>query len=335
VITVGHALGICRRLLADEGLETAGLEARLLVAEALQAAMTDVLGHPQRHLAPAERRRLGALLRRRLDREPMAYITRHREFWSLPINVTRATLIPRPDSETLVDAALAAIGDRSRPIRILDLGTGSGCLLLALLHECRVARGVGVDRSGAALEVARANAERLGLAARAAFVCGDWWQSLKGPFDVIMGNPPYLSRNDMAALARDVAAFEPADALSGGLDGLDSYRALIPGVDGILAPNGALILEVGPDIARTVADMVGEAGLEQIEIKHDLAGRQRCVAALAVAKRFEKKDLETKRFPTSVDFVVTGSRTEAPHGAADQHLTLWECADRVPPTLWL
>lgn len=213
-----------------------------------------------------------ALVTRRAGGEPVAYITGHREFWSLDLLVSPAVLIPRPDSETLVDAALAARRDRA-PATILDLGTGSGALLLAGLREWPNARGLGVDASAAALAVARANAERLGLARRAAFALGDWGKGLRERFDLIFCNPPYVESD--TALSPEVMR-EPASALFAGADGLDDYRRIVPQLPGLLRSGGVACLEIGHTQAAAVLALAAAAGLEGI-IRHDLAGRDRCL----------------------------------------------------------
>lgn len=213
-----------------------------------------------------------ALVTRRAEGEPVAYITGHREFWSLDLLVSPAVLIPRPDSETLVDAALAARRGRA-PATVLDLGTGSGALLLAGLSEWPNARGLGVDTSAAALAVARANAERLGFARRAVFLAGDWGKGLRERFDVIFCNPPYVETD--AALSPEVRR-EPASALFAGADGLDDYRRIVPQLPGLLRSGGVALIEIGHTQAAAVLALAAAAGLEGI-VRHDLAGRDRCL----------------------------------------------------------
>jgi release factor glutamine methyltransferase len=213
-----------------------------------------------------------ALVTRRAGGEPVAYITGHREFWSLDLLVSPAVLIPRPDSETLVDAAIAARRGRA-PATVLDLGTGSGALLLAGLSEWPNARGLGVDASAAALAVARANAERLGFARRAVFALGDWGKGLRERFDVIFCNPPYVETD--AALSPEVMR-EPASALFAGADGLDDHRRIVPQLPGLLRSGGVALIEIGHTQAAAVLALAAAAGLEGI-IRHDLAGRDRCL----------------------------------------------------------
>ena len=186
-------------------------------------------------------------------------------------------LTPRPESETLVEAVLEWTKQRRPPAAILDLGTGSGCLLLALLHEFPRATGLGIDRSPAALEVAAANARALGMAGRARFQLGNWTADLQGPFDVIVANPPYIPAADIAGLAPEVARFEPRAALDGGRDGLDAYRTLVPGLRGLLVPGGLAALEVGAGQADAVSSFAASTGMQPAGHRRDLAGIDRVV----------------------------------------------------------
>jgi release factor glutamine methyltransferase len=205
--------------------------------------LAHALGVPPAHLIEAPMRAVPtgsfeALIARRAAREPLALIVGHREFWSLDFAASPDTLVPRADSETLIEAALAEFPARDAALRMLDLGTGTGCLLLAGLHEFPAAFGVGVDRLPAVAALARRNAASLGLAGRAAFVCADWAAPLAGRFDLVLCNPPYIPAAEVATLMPEVALHEPASALDGGSDGLDSYRAVIPRLPGLLAPGG-------------------------------------------------------------------------------------------------
>jgi len=209
----------------------------------------------------------------------IALIIGEKEFWSLPFTVSPATLIPRPDSETLIEAVLATCPDRNKNLRIVDLGVGSGCLLLALLHEYKRATGVGVDATQETLKVARGNAEKLGLLPRADFVLADWNEGLPGlaGFDLIISNPPYIPRGDIGTLPPEVALYEPHGALCGGGDGLRDYRTLIDLLPGLAGKGGRVFFEVGINQADTVAQMMKKAGMEDISIRPDLAGIGRCV----------------------------------------------------------
>lgn len=278
--TVAAALAGTRGALEAAGIESAALDARLLVAAALGVTVETVIAWPERSLTPEASPRLAALLRRRLAREPMAYILGRREFWSLDFMVTPATLTPRPDSETLVAAVLGELSDRRLPLGILDVGTGTGCLLLALLSELPAAHGTGIDIDRAALDVARQNASRLGLTTRTRFVQGEWGHSLSGPFDLIIGNPPYIATGDLAALAPELR-YEPCLALDGGADGLSAYRALIPDAARLLRPGGLLALEIGAGQAVAVQALLAVSGLTARRVSRDLAGIERCVLARA------------------------------------------------------
>lgn len=260
------------------GIETARLDAELLLAEAMGISRNILLlGQDRLAVDGPSEKRFAALLARRLRREPVAHILSMREFWSLDFKVSPATLIPRPDSETLVEAGLRTLAPVERP-HILDLGVGSGCLLIALLHERRDARGVGVDASAAALEIARANGGHLGVAGRIDWRQGDWFAAVHAHerFQLIVSNPPYVARDDLAALAPDVAAFEPLSALDGGADGLDPYRILLPQVGRHLAPGGVALFEFGVGQGAALLDMAQEAGLAATLIP-DLSGRPRCL----------------------------------------------------------
>ena len=217
----------------------------------------------------------GAMIERRAVREPVSHILGRREFWSLDFAVTRACLDPRPDSETVVEAVLSKLADWNRGWRILDLGTGSGCLLLALLSELPNATGLGVDKSPEALAVALGNARRLGLVTRARFEERDWMCELEGVFDVVVSNPPYIPTAEVDALQPEVALYEPRMALDGGRDGLDAYRAIIPSLARRLAPGGLAALEIGVTQAA-VEKLARKAGFAT-ECRADLGGRDRCL----------------------------------------------------------
>lgn len=243
-------------------------DAEVLLAATLGVERGTLLLAPDRAFVPD---RFDAQVARRAAGEPVAYITGHREFWSLDLLVTPAVLIPRPDSETLIEAALAS---GITPATIIDLGTGSGALLLAALAEWPAATGLGIDASPAALAVAAQNAERLGLAGRTVFRVGDWGQGLTQQFDLILCNPPYVE--DKAELAPDVRDHEPASALFAGADGLDDYRRLIPQLPGLLAPGGVAVVEIGWTQAAAVLALAAGSGLAG-EVRRDLGGRDRCV----------------------------------------------------------
>lgn len=267
------------RRLGAAGVDTAALDAKVLLMHALGLSREDLAAGRGRTVTAAGRRRFEALVERRAAREPVARLTGTREFWSLPFAVSGATLIPRPDSETVVATALSLVRDRNAHLRILDLGTGTGCLLLALLSELPDAWGVGVDVSEPALRTARANAAALGIGPRAVFLCTDWNSSVDCRFDIVLSNPPYIPSKNIATLEPEVAVHEPTRALDGGADGLDAYRAITPALPGLLAEGGRALFEVGPTQAADVAALLSIHGLAAAHVARDLGGRPRCVVA--------------------------------------------------------
>jgi release factor glutamine methyltransferase len=271
--TIRAALRDGAASLREAGIDNPRLEARLLLAHALGITGEALLRDPH---TPIDRGPYDALLQRRVAHEPLALITGRREFWSLDLAVSAATLIPRADSETLIEAALAALPDRSRVRRILDLGTGTGCLLLAALSEFPGAFGVGTDRSAAAAVLARDNAAMHEMANRAAFVCTDWAAALAGRFDLILSNPPYIPIGELHALMPEVARFEPASALDGGPDGLDAYRRILPVLPGSLTAGGIAVLELGQNQADAVAGLARDVGFITA-VRADLAGIPRAM----------------------------------------------------------
>ncbi|HKX09483.1 MAG TPA: peptide chain release factor N(5)-glutamine methyltransferase [Stellaceae bacterium] len=276
-ITVGTALAEAAAQLSSAGISDARREARLLVATALDWDAARVLGFPEAEMTTAAGERLATLLARRSAREPISRILGHREFWSLRFELSPDTLDPRPDSETLIEAALAVLEDRDRAYRVLDFGTGTGCLLLALLSELPRAIGTGVDLSDGALEMARRNAAVLGLGGRAQFLCGNWGDPVSGAWDVILANPPYIASDDIGRLSPEVARFEPRRALDGGRDGLSAYRLLAPTISRLLASSGVAVIEIGAGQAQKVAALMAGAGLALRAIRHDLSGVDRCL----------------------------------------------------------
>ena len=268
--------------LASAGVEEPRRDARLLACRLLGGGPELLLAQPERALSAAEAARIEAAVARRAAREPVSRILGEREFWSLSFGLNAATLDPRPDSETLVAAVLAELPDRRAPLSLLDLGTGSGCLLLALLSELPAASGCGIDISAAAVDQASANAARLGLAARARFVRHSWSDGLDlpgAPWDLVVSNPPYIASGEIAALAPEVAGYDPPAALDGGADGLAAYRALIPAAGPALRPGGRLALEIGQGQAEAVERLLAAAGLARLRRARDLAGVERCLLA--------------------------------------------------------
>jgi release factor glutamine methyltransferase len=278
--TVRSAIDHATKRLAAANIPEARAEARRLVALAAQCSAEQIIATQDRELPATTEERVESFVSRRVSHEPFAYISGEREFWSLPFHVSPATLIPRPDTETVIETALDHF--HSRKIfspRILDLGCGTGCILLALLSELPEATGIGVDISEDARRVAEGNAATLGLAGRALFRVGNWVEGIHESFDLIVSNPPYIPDGEIATLEPDVALFEPHTALSGGPDGLDAYRALVKTVPPLLTGNGALAFEIGAGQSSAVADLLRGVGLDIVDVRADLGGIPRCVIA--------------------------------------------------------
>jgi release factor glutamine methyltransferase len=269
-------------------IESAELDARLLVGAVLGLDLTGLITAAHRQLSADEAMRLEDFARRRLQGEPVARILGHKEFWGLPLKLSPATLVPRPDTETVVELALELLradGASGRKLRIADLGTGSGAILLALLSELPGAHGFGTDISAAALQTAETNAALAGLSDRATFIACDYASGLSGPFDLIVSNPPYVCSADIADLALDVRDYDPRAALDGGADGLDAYRALIPQAAGLLTPGAVLVVEAGEGQSGQIQALMTAAGLTPAGApKADLAGIQRAVAGRKMAR---------------------------------------------------
>lgn len=280
--TVGAFLCRAGQHLRAAAIETPRLEARLLLAHALGCRTEDLLRDPRAAIPPDGAERFAVLLSRRLRREPVAHLVGAAEFWSLPFAVSRATLIPRPDSETLVEAAVLAFPERAAVRRIGDLGTGTGCLLLAALSEFPRAAGVGIDLVPEAAALARRNAETLGLRERAGFVAGSWGAALaEESFDLVLCNPPYVETGVVLDLAPEVALHEPRSALDGGADGLDAYRALLPDVKRLLARGGRAVVELGQEQRPSVEALARRAGLRPLGCRADLSGVDRALVLAA------------------------------------------------------
>jgi len=269
------------KALKGAGVEAPAREARLLLGVAAQVTPTIMIGFPERSVDLESAERFRALLARRVAREPISHLLGVREFWSRPFAVSRDVLDPRPDSEALIQAVFDELYDRRRDYRVLDFGTGSGCLLLTLLAELPAARGWAVDLSPAALEMARRNAASLGLTSRVAWRQGSWDSALlagdPASFDIIVSNPPYIPSGDMAGLEPEVVHYEPHLALDGGPDGLVAYRALAPILAERLAPGGLAALEIGLGQGESVRALMLAAGLEDAGSAMDLAQRERCL----------------------------------------------------------
>ncbi len=274
-----HALA---EKLRQAGIESADTDARLLISHALGIDRAGLIANGERALNAEEMNAIDALGERRLKHEPVARIFSTKEFWSLSLNIGDAVLVPRPETETVVEAALDFVvrgGLRRETLRILDIGTGSGALLLALLSELPNALGTGTDISAPALDIARANAERHNFASRCTFVECDIATGLPGPFDLIVSNPPYIAHGDIATLPQEVRGYDPALALDGGADGLNGYRAIANEGRRLLAPGGRLIVELGAGQEPAVCALFTNAGLMVGATRKDLAGIRRALGA--------------------------------------------------------
>ncbi len=276
--TIGRAITELAAAFGAAGLDTPRLDARILVGHAVKLEPSLLFARAERVLTDEESVLVRGFAARRARHEPVARITGHRGFWSLDFLVSPETLDPRADTETVVDAVMKCRAQYTSP-RILDLGTGSGCILLAILNDWREASGIGVDLNPGAVAVAAENAERLGLAARAAFRVGDWCEGLTEMFDLIVSNPPYVAAHEGDQLAPDVRDFDPPLALFGGDDGLAAYASLIPGTRGRIAPNGRLFLEIGAGQGPDVTSLLAKNRFGLVAEHRDLAGVVRCLEA--------------------------------------------------------
>jgi release factor glutamine methyltransferase len=274
-----------RRLAAKfraHDIDSAELDARILVGAVTGLDLTTLILAARRPVTVEERNHLEEYAQRRVAGEPVARILGLKEFWGLPLQLSPATLVPRPDTETLVELGLEIWRARrhtNQPARIADIGTGSGAILMALLSEIAEVEGIGTDISPAALKTAKANAASLGFAKRAAFVSCNYASALSGPFDLMVSNPPYIRSAEIASLAREVRNHDPLAALDGGADGFDAYRAIIPEAAGLLAPGGTLIVEAGIGQSDQIQGLMTAAGLTlESPPKLDLGGVPRAVA---------------------------------------------------------
>ncbi|HEY0213908.1 MAG TPA: peptide chain release factor N(5)-glutamine methyltransferase [Paenirhodobacter sp.] len=273
-MTAQQALVLGIRRLTAAGIAGAATDARRLMAHALAVPPERLTLALHDDIGPAQQAVFDAAIAARLAHRPVAQITGMRRFWGLEFRVTQDTLDPRPETEVLIEAALEA------PFaRVLDLGTGTGCILISLLHDRPAATGIGVDLSPAALAVARDNADRLGVAARAGFLVSDWGAEVTGSFDLIVSNPPYIAAAEMPDLAPEVRDWEPHLALTPGGDGLDAYRIIARQAAVMLTPGGRLLLEIGPTQAAAVCGFLRDGGFERIQIRQDLDNRDRTILA--------------------------------------------------------
>jgi release factor glutamine methyltransferase len=278
----GMTVADARRALADAfrnaGIESADIDARLLVGHVLGLSHVDLAIEANSPVSSGAAEDIDMLATRRLAREPIARIVGFKEFWGLSLNLNDATLVPRPETETVVETALDMIGPRNGAFRIADLGTGSGAILLALLGELPNAVGFGTDVSEEALAAARDNAGRLGLGSRTEFVLSHFGAALTGRFDLVVSNPPYIPSGDIAALAPEVRR-DPRRALDGGVDGLDAYRTIAGQAAGLLKPDGTLVVELGIGQQPAVTALFHEAGLAPQTVRLDLGGIPRALPA--------------------------------------------------------
>ena len=278
-MTVAELLALARRRLTDAGIDTAHLDARLLAAAVTGLSREELLMKAHDTVPDTEVSRCERLLERRLAGEPVSRILGKREFWGLDFVVTPATLDPRPDSELLVELVIAQVGDGFSG-RILDLGTGTGCLPIALLSELPQARATAVDISPAALDCARQNARAHGVLDRLEFLEGNWLEPVTGTYDIVLSNPPYIAAPVIEGLMDEVRLHDPRLALDGGGDGLAAYRSIIVGLGTAIASRGQVFFEVGYDQADAVMGLLGDSGFASIAAHNDLAGQRRCVSAV-------------------------------------------------------
>lgn len=286
-VSAQEALRQAIRTLQAAHVQSASLDARILLQHVLGINHEQWVASPTVDMTSEQATTYESFIVRRAEREPIAHITGKREFWSMDFKVTNATLDPRPDSETIIEALLQRVADKQAPLEILDLGTGTGCLLLALLKELPNAHGTGIDLSREAMAVAQENAMSLGLSARASFHHGNWCDGLgEKKFDIIVSNPPYIPSSSIKSLAPEVAQFEPKLALDGGIDGLDCYRKIIVALPAILNIDGIAAFEVGAGQIQMVADIASENGLQLEGMRKDMQGIPRCL----LLKHFNHKD---------------------------------------------
>ena len=297
--TFGSLLAAVAAALSEAGFEESRRVARRLIARALDLAPAALFGQPERALDKQQVDRVLLMLARMVEREPLSRILGRREFWGLEFALSADTLDPRPETEAVVEAVLRRVPNRVAPLRFLDLGTGTGCILLALLSEFPAAIGFGVDIAPGAAMTARRNAAALGLAERAHFLVGDWGGAVSSRFDVIVSNPPYITGASLADLPREVALYDPPRALDGGADGLSAYRSLAVDLFRLLGPRAVFACEVGLGQAPAVAAILQASGLAVDGCERDLAGIPRCVVAWRTRGQ-RKKLLECAVFPSRV-----------------------------------
>ncbi len=275
--TIKNLLIESKLRLGDCGINTYSLDAELLLCEVLSCSREYFIGYSDRVLNMQEITKFNEFLERRIKREPISHILGRREFWGMNFKVTPDTLAPRPDSETLIESVLELFPDKNKQLQVLDLGTGTGCLLLSILQEFKNAEGVGIDASAGAISVAKENSVNLGLAKRANFILKSWHEGVAGQYDLIISNPPYIKDSDIDSLELEVADYEPHSALFGGDDGLACYRELAPVIKSLLKPDGFAVLEFGIGQHDLVREIMAKSHLDFVSYKKDLAGIIRCI----------------------------------------------------------
>jgi len=268
---------MAEKKLSGIGIEKPRFEARILLAYVLEIKPLDLISDPERNCSFEQTQQFETLVRRRVCREPISHLLGRREFWSLNFRVTKDVLDPRPDSETIVAEALKRFPIKRDPLSVLDIGVGSGCLLLSVLHERPLANGLGIDVSQAAIDIAITNASQMGLANRAEFKCMSWVRGIATKFDLVLCNPPYIASSEIELLETEVRKYEPRLALDGGWDGLAAYRKIIPQLCRILNRSGLAIFELGLGQVGGVISLAEEYGLKTLAQPKDLSGHTRCL----------------------------------------------------------
>jgi release factor glutamine methyltransferase len=302
--TLGSMLTEASRALSTAGGSEARHRARHLIGSALGIGASELLAHPDHQIGEREARLIRRLVIRALQCEPLSRALGRREFWGLEFGLSADTLDPRPDSEAVVEAVLQRVPERDAALRLLDLGAGSGCLLLALLSELPKATGVAIDMAIGAATTARMNAAALGLASRAWFCVGDWGNALSARFAVVVFNPPYITRSRLAELPRAVRGYDPRRALDGGVDGLEPFRAIGADLPGLLTPDGIFAAEVGIGQVDAVCAILSNAGLAIYGVEHDFAGVARCVVGGLTCGRPTTAPRGAKKFVGMCDHPV-------------------------------
>ncbi|MDB2415008.1 peptide chain release factor N(5)-glutamine methyltransferase [Rickettsiales bacterium] len=274
---IGQVLKSAKELLNKASITSYAIDAELILMHVLDISRERIIGYPETEISDDKKNEFEEMLRRRINREPISHIIGKREFWGMEFKVTNKTLDPRPDSETIIEAVLDNIKDRNKDLKILDLGTGTGCLLLSVLSEYKNAQGVGIDISYDAIKVANYNSIKLGLAKRVGFVVGMWAEAIDCNFDVIISNPPYIRCNDIEHLQAEVSKYEPISALDGGEDGFSCYRQIAPYIRKMLNPAGIAVIEHGIGQESEITKILVNSGFESVNYRSDLSGISRCI----------------------------------------------------------